>query len=229
MKEVIQLGLELFEGNQTLCLILKFAQFHVPMLVTQLMVFPNTTYYVCPCCKITLEREFMSFCDRCGQRLDWQKYRSAQIVYPGTVRNDWPIVVTQKEGVYAQKQVSSIWPRSACLNNLVAITLDKDGGLGAFTEAEDGANVVYSLTFPIPWRASQKTSLRPTALSRKEGIKSRIWTAIKRHYSISLKADLSLVNKTFCLDKRERLVLGQRASLLPNTGFLLLTSLMLTP
>lgn len=88
MKEVIQLGLELFERNHTLCLILKFAQFHVPMLVTQLMVFPDTAYYVCPNCKITLEREFMSYCDRCGQRLDWKKYRSAQIVYPGTVRNE---------------------------------------------------------------------------------------------------------------------------------------------
>lgn len=31
-------------------------------------------YPVCPRCKTTLEREYQSFCDRCGQALDWKKY-----------------------------------------------------------------------------------------------------------------------------------------------------------
>ncbi len=57
------------------------------MLVNEVMVFDTwfgkTGYYVCPRCKITMEREFMSFCDRCGQKLDWKYYRKAKKVYPG--------------------------------------------------------------------------------------------------------------------------------------------------
>lgn len=58
-----------------------------PMLVRELMVFPAMrpmdSYYVCPRCKITLEREFVMYCDRCGQCLDWEQYEQARIVYPG--------------------------------------------------------------------------------------------------------------------------------------------------
>ena len=60
------------------------------MLVNEVMVFKTrfgkTGYYVCPRCKITLYREFMSFCDRCGQKLDWRYYRKAKIVYPEQCR-----------------------------------------------------------------------------------------------------------------------------------------------
>ncbi len=31
----------------------------------------GTGYYVCPRCHIPLEREFASYCDRCGQCLRW--------------------------------------------------------------------------------------------------------------------------------------------------------------
>ncbi len=37
-------------------------------------------FYVCPACHVTLEREFMSYCDRCGQRLDWRKYKDAKVI-----------------------------------------------------------------------------------------------------------------------------------------------------
>lgn len=40
----------------------------------------KTGYYVCPRCKATMEREFMSFCDRCGQKLDWRSYKKAKII-----------------------------------------------------------------------------------------------------------------------------------------------------
>lgn len=60
------------------------------MLVNEVMVFEiwfgKTGYYVCPRCKITMDREFMYFCDRCGQKLDWRYYRKAKIVYPGQCR-----------------------------------------------------------------------------------------------------------------------------------------------
>lgn len=57
------------------------------MLVNEVMVFDawfgQTGYYVCPRCKITMDRVFVSFCDRCGQKLDWKYYRKAKVVYPG--------------------------------------------------------------------------------------------------------------------------------------------------
>lgn len=28
-------------------------------------------YYLCPCCGILLPREYMRYCDNCGQRLCW--------------------------------------------------------------------------------------------------------------------------------------------------------------
>ena len=61
--------------------------YRIPRRVSELMVFEShlgtSGYYLCPRCRITLPREFMAFCDRCGQRLDWSHYRSARIVYPG--------------------------------------------------------------------------------------------------------------------------------------------------
>ena len=58
-----------------------------PMRIRELMVFPDMrpmdSYYVCPRCRITLEREFVRYCDRCGQCLDWAMYEQARIVYPG--------------------------------------------------------------------------------------------------------------------------------------------------
>ena len=39
-------------------------------------------FYVCPSCHVTLDREFMAYCDRCGQRLDWEDYRNAKVIFP---------------------------------------------------------------------------------------------------------------------------------------------------
>ena len=62
-----------------------------PMRIRELMVFPAMrpmdSYYVCPRCQITLEREFIKYCDRCGQCLDWAKYEQARIVYPGRYKS----------------------------------------------------------------------------------------------------------------------------------------------
>lgn len=45
--------------------------------------FEETGYPVCPRCGRTMEREYMSFCSRCGQRLDWENYEFARIIYVG--------------------------------------------------------------------------------------------------------------------------------------------------
>ena len=61
--------------------------FRFPMPVTEVMIFKtshgNTGYYVCPRCSITMEREFVSVCDRCGQRLNWKGRKKAKVIYPG--------------------------------------------------------------------------------------------------------------------------------------------------
>ena len=58
-----------------------------PMLVREVMMFRMRLdcygYYVCPRCHITMEREFVKYCDRCGQCLDWSRYEQAEVVYPG--------------------------------------------------------------------------------------------------------------------------------------------------
>ena len=52
--------------------------FRQPMPVTDIHFFRGLgSYPVCPRCKLTLDREYQRFCDRCGQRLDWLHYGEA--------------------------------------------------------------------------------------------------------------------------------------------------------
>lgn len=67
--------------------------YRLGMRVTEVMIFDSsvygkTGYYVCPRCKVTMERQFVSFCDRCGQHLDWDEYHRAKVVYSGRLKND---------------------------------------------------------------------------------------------------------------------------------------------
>lgn len=56
--------------------------YRIPMKVTDVMVFPrwpvDDIYYRCPRCQKLLDREFMAYCDSCGQCLDWQDYKKAK-------------------------------------------------------------------------------------------------------------------------------------------------------
>ena len=54
--------------------------YRIPMLVTRLRAYQTTSFYICPRCNTTMEREFMSYCDRCGQRLDWKHYKKAIVL-----------------------------------------------------------------------------------------------------------------------------------------------------
>lgn len=38
------------------------------------------TYPRCPRCKLTMDREYVRFCDRCGQRLDWSTFEEADVI-----------------------------------------------------------------------------------------------------------------------------------------------------
>lgn len=58
--------------------------YRIPMEVTQILKRLNGDCYpVCPRCKMTMEREYMCFCDRCGQKLGWSKLKDAVFVYSG--------------------------------------------------------------------------------------------------------------------------------------------------
>ena len=53
-----------------------------PLEVTHMLLLANDDCYpICPKCGISLDREYMSYCDRCGQCLGWRKYNDAEIVY----------------------------------------------------------------------------------------------------------------------------------------------------
>ena len=55
--------------------------YRIPLQVTQVMLLSlGDSYPVCPRCKRTLEREYMCFCDRCGQRLAWDCFDFAAVV-----------------------------------------------------------------------------------------------------------------------------------------------------
>lgn len=63
----------------------EMASFQIPMRVTekimiQAYAYQYDIYYICPRCKVGLERDFQSYCDRCGQRLDWKDYKKAKMV-----------------------------------------------------------------------------------------------------------------------------------------------------
>lgn len=47
--------------------------YRVPLLVIERRIFAGgDSFPVCPRCACTIEREYMCFCDRCGQKLNWQ-------------------------------------------------------------------------------------------------------------------------------------------------------------
>ena len=59
-------------------------RYRIPMEVSCVMKFNSGHCLpVCPNCISTISREYMAFCDRCGQKLGWSKLDKATIVYPG--------------------------------------------------------------------------------------------------------------------------------------------------
>ena len=79
-------GQALFRHSILLKALVYLSGFRSAIRVTEVMVFSSpyygeTEYYVCPRCGITIEREFMHFCDRCGQKLDWKDFQKAKKVY----------------------------------------------------------------------------------------------------------------------------------------------------
>ena len=42
----------------------------------------TSSYPLCPRCAISLDRDYIAFCDRCGQMLDWSSFSHASPVSP---------------------------------------------------------------------------------------------------------------------------------------------------
>lgn len=51
------------------------------MFVVETRVLPNQEVFpLCPHCHSLIEREYMKFCDCCGQALNWKGYNHSKIV-----------------------------------------------------------------------------------------------------------------------------------------------------
>lgn len=55
--------------------------YRLPFLVTKVLVLPHgDSYPICPRCDSTVDREYMCYCDRCGQHLNWELYEHATVI-----------------------------------------------------------------------------------------------------------------------------------------------------
>ena len=52
------------------------------MKIREMRYLSDGGYYLCPRCRITLDRDFQNYCDRCGQHLDCTGYKKAKILFP---------------------------------------------------------------------------------------------------------------------------------------------------
>jgi len=58
--------------------------YRTPMAIKQIRVIvkDETSFPVCPKCQISLERDYQTYCDNCGQRLKWYGYvKNSTIIY----------------------------------------------------------------------------------------------------------------------------------------------------
>lgn len=57
-------------------------RYRLPLPVTKVLVLLcGNSYPLCPRCDCTLDREYMCYCDRCGQCLSWELFEHAKTVY----------------------------------------------------------------------------------------------------------------------------------------------------
>lgn len=55
--------------------------YRIPRRVRAILEMQNGDgFSICPKCRYTLEREYQSFCDRCGQKLDWDYFEKAKVI-----------------------------------------------------------------------------------------------------------------------------------------------------
>ena len=67
------------KAKRSMTLFTNAVSYRIPLPVTKVIACANTTYPICPRCAVSLEREYMSFCDRCGQKLNWDLFAYAKV------------------------------------------------------------------------------------------------------------------------------------------------------
>ena len=56
--------------------------YRIPLQVRKVLKFTQGySYPICPRCDRSIDREYMRFCDRCGQHLAWDHFEKARVVY----------------------------------------------------------------------------------------------------------------------------------------------------
>lgn len=62
--------------------ILEAVSYRIPLQVTRVVKLPGygEIYPQCPRCKRTMDREYIQFCDRCGQKLSWDYLDDAVVL-----------------------------------------------------------------------------------------------------------------------------------------------------
>ena len=69
-----------YETFPSTTLLLKTISYRKPLQVRQVILFQDgCSYPLCPRCNSTIEREYMRYCDRCGQCLEWNAFSFAEV------------------------------------------------------------------------------------------------------------------------------------------------------
>ena len=73
---------ELPEQTHRFPFLLHAASYRIAVPVTQMVQYSarGTCYPLCPRCITGMDRDYASFCDRCGQKLNWDKIDDAKIL-----------------------------------------------------------------------------------------------------------------------------------------------------
>ena len=54
--------------------------YRLPLPITEVVVLKSGSCYPrCPRCELSIDREYMNFCDRCGQRLEWREFALGKV------------------------------------------------------------------------------------------------------------------------------------------------------
>ena len=54
--------------------------YRLPLPIKEVIVLKSGSCYPkCPRCGLSIDREYMNFCDRCGQRLEWRGFALGKV------------------------------------------------------------------------------------------------------------------------------------------------------
>jgi len=88
--------LKTVKSTQRSFVFLHILSYRIPMPVIEVLLFASgDSYPICPRCDEAIDREYMRFCDCCGQRLSWENFENAAVVHaPRQKHQDKPLFNT---------------------------------------------------------------------------------------------------------------------------------------